>query len=243
MSEHVVPSYKSQLEKSGYVVISSENLINQVKNANTLFNESFRPKMSIHSPNLNRELIKRFADHPMVVNLFCSDHFVKILIDELKFATPVKCGPTVTHYTSMDITGSGYGLPFHQDFPSMASSINSIVCWLNLVDSNQCSHGIELIPEVHHRGLCSGKQTDDGYILNENSLTDFKSVIPSIKAGELLIMSSFLPHKTFINNKFEGWKLSISQRFDDLNDDDWAQRGYKNAYSTAVDRKMYLTVL
>ena len=56
-------------------------------------------------------------------------------------------------------------------------------------------------------------------------------------------MSSFLPHKTFVNPGFEGWKLSISQRFDDLNDHEWALRGYKNAYTIAVDREMYRGIL
>ena len=53
-------------------------------------------------------------------------------------------------------------------------------------------------------------------------------------------MSSYLPHRTFVNKNFEGWKLSISQRFDDLNDVDWAKRGYENAYETKVNREMYL---
>ena len=61
-----------------------------------------------------------------------------------------------------------------------------------------------------------------------------------IKAGDLLIMSCFLPHRTFVHPNFKGWKLSLSQRYDDLADKDWRNRGYKNSYQVTVNRKLYL---
>ena len=223
----------------GYAVIHSREIIQKVSEIKALFVEEFIPRMSGETPQVSREIIKRFTDHPMVTNLFLTDNFLNILKTNLSFNVPVRCGPTVSHYTSNDTTGNGYGLPFHQDYPSMASSKLSVICWVNLVDSSSGSHGIEIIPSAHKKGVLPGSQTDKGYMLNEDIVNKGASHIPTIKAGELLLMSSFTPHRTSVNPNYADWKLSISQRFDDLTDLDWAARGYRNAYGSTVDREMF----
>ena len=226
-------------DELGYAVIHSSEIIQKVNQTKSLFLEEFIPRMSQATPQVSREIIKRFSDHPMVANLFLNDSLLNILRRQFNFNVPVKCGPTVSHYTSNDTTGNGYGLPYHQDYPSMASSKSSVICWLNLVDSSSKSHGIEIMPSNHKNGILPGNQTDRGYALNEDFVSNKDCHIPEIKAGELLLMSSFTPHRTFVNSNFSGWKLSISQRFDDLADLDWAARGYRNAYSSTVDREMF----
>ena len=227
----------NDLKKFGFLIVKNRTIRAQVKKAYALFKNSFERKFS-NSPVINREIIKRFADHPLISSIYTSGTMVKILKD-LGFKIPVKCGPLVTHYTSHNKSGNSYGLPYHQDYPSMASSKCSVVLWLNLVDSNKETHGIEILPGYHLNGLLKGKQKKIGYILDKK-YSKFKSIIPSVKTGDLLIMSAFLPHKTFVNSDFKGWKLSLSQRYDDLADKNWRVRGFKNAYQVKVDRKLYL---
>ena len=227
----------NNLIKNGYLIVKNRTIRAQVKKAYLLFKNSFEIKFS-NDPLTNREIIKKFADHPFISSIYTSGTMVKILKD-LGFKVPVKCGPLVSHYTSNDKTGNSYGLPYHQDYPSMGSSKSSIILWLNLVNSNEAAHGIEMLPKQHLNGILDGKQTKIGYVLNKKYLK-LKSIIPSIDAGDLLIMSTFLPHKTFVNPNFKGWKLSLSQRYDDLADKDWKTRGFKNAYQVKVDRKLYL---
>ena len=74
-------------------------------------------------------------------------------------------------------------MPYHQDCPSMASSKCSVVLWLNLVDSNKETHGIEILPGYHLNGLLKGKQKKIGYILDKK-YSKFKSIIPSVKTGD-----------------------------------------------------------
>ena len=62
-----------------------------------------------NSGEVNREIIKRFADHPKVSSIFNSDELILTLRDNLDLGCPVKCGPTVTHYTSHNQTGLSYG--------------------------------------------------------------------------------------------------------------------------------------
>jgi len=227
----------NDLKKFGFLIVKNRTIRAQAKKAYLLFKNSFERKFS-NSPVINREIVKRFADHPLISSIYTSRTMVKILKD-LGFKIPVKCGPLATHYTSNNKTGNSYGLPYHQDYPSMASSKCSVVLWLNLVDSNKETHGIEMLPKQHLNGILDGKQTKIGYVLNKKYLK-LKSIIPSIDAGDLLIMSTFLPHKTFVNPNFKGWKLSLSQRYDDLADKNWRARGFKNAYQVIVDRKLYL---
>jgi len=227
----------SNLINNGYLIVKNQTIRSEVKKANKIFKDSFKKKFS-NDPSTNREIIKKFADHPFISSIFTSGTMVKILKD-LGFKVPVKCGPLVTHYTSNDKTGNSYGLPYHQDYPSMGSSKCSVVLWVNLTDSNKETHGIEMLPKQHLKGILDGKQTKIGYVLNKKYLK-LKSIIPSIDAGDLLIMSTFLPHKTFVNPNFKGWKLSLSQRYDDLADKNWRERGFKNAYQVIVDRKLYL---
>ena len=137
-------------------------------------------------------------------------------------------------------TGGSYGLPFHQDYPSTASSKKAIICWVNLVDSNPSTHGLEILPGMHTKGLLPGSQTANYYQLDPDVLRNSRPVIRIIPAGSILFMGIYLPHRTYVNPNFDGWKLSLSQRFDDLEDPEWQNKGYKNAFNTRVDRSAYL---
>lgn len=227
----------SDLNKNGFLIVKSQTIRSHVNEAKKIFENQFKKKFS-NDEVVNREIIKRFADHPFVSSIYTSKTMMKIL-KNIGFEIPVKNGPLFSHYTSNNKIGNSYGLPYYQDYPSMASSKCSVVLWLNLTDSNKETHGIEILPGYHLNGLLEGKQKKHGYILDKKYYK-FKSIIPSIKSGDLLIMSAFLPHKTFVNLDFKGWKLSLSQRYDDLADKDWRVRGFKNAYQVKVDRKLYL---
>jgi len=233
----------NKFKKDGFLLIQNKTIKSQINNAKDIFIKYFKKRFG-NNPTTNRELIKRFSDHPYVSSIYTSSTMIKIIKDNIGFKIPVKCGSLVSHYTSNDKTGNSYGLPYHQDYPSMASSKCSIILWLNLVDSNKNTHGIEILPSQHSNGLLDGMTDNTGYILNKK-FDNFNSIIPSIKAGDLLIMSSFLPHKTYVNPDYVGsrqgrWKLSLSQRYDDLADKDWGIQGYDNAYTITVNRKLYL---
>lgn len=224
---------------NGFLVVKHEGIQKKISHAKDLFENIFKPKFSEDSL-FNRELIKRFADHPFVASIFTSDAVIQTITKEIGFEMPVKCGPTVTHYTSNDLTGAGYGLPFHQDYPSTGSSKKGIICWLNLIDAAPETHGIEILPGMHKHGLLKGEQQSCGYLLHEEVICKAHRLIPEILAGDMLIMSCYLPHRTHVNPDFSGWKLSLSQRYDDLSDSEWGRRGYKNAYGFTVDRELYL---
>jgi len=187
---------------------------------------------------LNRVFIKRFVDSPEVSNVFSHSSLVSELIKISKIEKPVFCGPTVSHYTDTGSTGNGYGLPMHIDFPSMASSTKSIICWFALSDCNKATHGLEFIPGLHKEGILDGEQTSNGYFLDSKYQNSKKRKILNIKFGDIVFFTSFTPHATHIHEKFQGSKMSISKRFDCFLDQEWINAGLPNAYGTSVDRSL-----
>lgn len=228
---------KEKYKQDGYVIISNDDVKKKVEHLRSLFVDTFESKFN-DDPSQNRNLIKRFSDTLDISRLF-SDPVVEKIVKEIGVESPVFCGPVVTHYTSNNKTGNSYGLPFHQDWPSMAGSDNSGILWISLNDCSIDTHSLEIIPQSHIIGLHKGTQVENGYVMENQNFDNTK--ILDIKGGDILFMSSYLIHKTHVNKDYSGWKLSISRRYDDLNCQDWPERKYANAYQNAVDRDLYLS--
>ncbi|MEA5527946.1 hypothetical protein [Nodularia spumigena] len=61
------------------------------------------------------------------------------------------------------------------------------------------------------------------------------------KQSELVFMSPWLVHKTFVNPQAYDYKLSLSARFDDLECESWSDRNFVSAYYTSVNREVWKT--
>jgi hypothetical protein len=224
--------------RDGFTIIESKEIkenvdiiINEFNKFNSLFrNDKFK----------NRNILKRFSDCFAVNEFFSSKFLFKIVNQYCSIKVPVFCGPIFSHYTSHDQTGEGYGLPYHQDWPSMASSKNSIIIWFSLKDCDENSHSISVLRGHHKNGLLPGKQNEHGYEIEmSDDFLKFQETL-SIKAGQVLLMSSFLPHKTYVNLKSKASKISLSRRIDDFASEEWSKRKYVNAYQNKVDRNLFL---
>jgi hypothetical protein len=185
----------------------------------------------------NRNLIKLLAEDLDVKRFFCSDDVTRTLTEYLGMAEPVQTGPIVTHYTASDATGNHYGLPYHQDWPSMGTSSKGVIVWTAISDVAAEGPGLRIVPGSQLHGLWPGEQTNAGYILSQQEPEGYLDI--SIAAGQILLMSPFLVHKTR-TCVAGGWKLSLSCRFDDLACSEWNRRNFVSAYRTTVDREIYL---
>jgi hypothetical protein len=226
----------NDFEKNGFAIFSFE-LTKNIIFLQEIFENNYLTKFT-ESASTNRRVIKLFAEDPSVKSFFINNNLLQH-IKGLGVNYPVCCGPIVTHFTSLDSTGNGFGLNYHQDYPSMGSSINSVIVWTSLFDTTKDTHSISIVPGSHKLGVLPGVQSDNGYLVNKEYTK--QAIILEIKAGNVLVMSPFLVHATYINpNCKEKYKLSLSTRFDDLNDPSWKIRTFVNAYSTLVDREIYL---
>ena len=230
---------RSKYIENGFVVIKIDEIREQILYLKKIFENTVHKNFN-KNVTRNRNLIKRFTSAPSVMSIFQSLELLNLLKDIADIKNPVYCGPIVSHYTSNDETGGGYGLPWHQDYPSMASSKKSVVCWVAMSESGPDTHGLNILSGHHKTGLLKGDQRDKGYEVHYDRAYDESQIIPEMRAGDLIIMSSFTPHRTYCNDSYMGWKLSFSARFDCLDDEEWEKRDFVNAYNIEVDRQLYL---
>ena len=224
--------------KYGYAVVETFTGREQMKVLRDKFLSRYFSRFQ-SDPIRNRNIIKLFAEDIEVKRFFCMPYFDQIMNSYLFMLEPVQTGPIVTHYTANDFTGGNYGLPYHQDWPSMGTSTKGVIVWTSITESKSDSPGLSILPGSHLNGLQPGEQTTKGYVLDKQ---DFKSALDiEVNSGEILLMSPFLVHKTRMATEDGKWKLSLSCRFDDLSCPIWNKRNFVSAYRTIVDRDTYKT--
>jgi ectoine hydroxylase-related dioxygenase (phytanoyl-CoA dioxygenase family) len=109
----------------------------------------------------------------------------------------------------------------------MQGSINSIVCWLPLIDSTQDLGCIAFVPESHKLGLLMEKKEEGFGLVKKFDDEYFKSV--DLNQGDALFFSSFLVHKSG-NNITENIRWSTHFRYNDLNEKTFVENGYPHAF-------------
>jgi ectoine hydroxylase-related dioxygenase (phytanoyl-CoA dioxygenase family) len=224
------------LHTQGFMIVELAEAAERIASIRLKFERQYRERFA-DDPARNRNLIKLFAEDLDVKRFFCAPEISRLLADMLELAEPVQTGPIVTHYTSGDLTGNNYGLPYHQDWPSMGTSTKGLIVWTSVTDVDRDGPGLRIVPGSHLAGLWPGDQTDAGYVLRQQEIDGCLDI--EIQAGHILLMSPYLVHKTR-TAQAAGWKLSLSCRFDDLSCAQWNRRGFVSAYKTAVDRSAYL---
>jgi len=128
------------------------------------------------------------------------------------------------HISKADIF---HTIPPHQDWATMQGSINSIVCWLPLIDSTQDLGCIAFVPESHKLGLLMEKKEEGFGLVRKFDDKYFKSL--DLNQGDALFFSSFLVHKSG-NNITENIRWSTHFRYNDLNEKTFIENGYPHAF-------------
>ena len=111
------------LKKNGFAIFSFE-LTKNIIFLQEIFENNYLTKFT-ESASTNRRVIKLFAEDPSVKSFFINNNLLQH-IKGLGVNYPVCCGPIVTHFTSLDSTGNGFGLNYHQDYPLRADADPSI---------------------------------------------------------------------------------------------------------------------
>lgn len=222
-----------QLKKNGYLKFENEDIIKRIEQLRSSFEDNYYPSEELGVAG--RKQISLYANS-VEIRQFIVEFAQEYLTD---LFTPVFCGPCVTHYTSNDRISGSFGLGWHQDWPSMASSKSSVIMWTSLTPVSKKTHGLEIIKNSHNAGIYPGKASDHGWIVDPTEINEGDREIPELQNGGVLVFSSFMLHRTYVNPEFSGYKMSISQRFDNLEDDAWRRNNFPNAYSVAVDRSCF----
>ena len=119
-----------------------------------------------------------------------------------------------------------YKSPLHQDWPSMESSLNSLVVWVPLVDVNKENGSIIIYPGSHKQGVLPFKVVG-GFANVEYEGT---SIQPDMEIGDIAIFSTMLAHKSgdILNDSI---RWSCHFRYTDMLEQDFIDRGFPNPYT------------
>lgn len=155
-------------------------------------------------------------------------------IQTLGISTPVIIDQPVLHVMSPDlrIPDGYYGTAAHQDWPSVQGSLDMVTIWIAITDAEVGNFPLEVIPGSHLGGLREGKP--NGSVLEIEC--DDKDFVPiECKAGDVVFMSGFLIHRT---GHGTGFRVAVSQRFDNAAEPTFIERGYPCAQKRVVDREI-----
>ncbi len=120
-------------------------------------------------------------------------------------------------------------LAAHQDWRSGQGSLDSIVVWFPLVDCNHDLGVLQLVEASHTLGLLNASGVSyEGSL--ENDFTDEMYKEFDMEAGDILVFSAFLVHRSG-ENTTKNIRWSVQYRFNNLSEATFIKRGYPQSYN------------
>lgn len=211
--------YKTQMIKYSYINNYDINNDEFENNLIKLFNENFEVFL-----NCGKQ-----CQHIIDLWKLSLDSRILNIIKILGVENPIVSTRPVLFSNSKYIskTDINHTVPPHQDWASMQGSINSIICWIPLIDINQELGAIAFVPKSHKLGLLSkNKKENFGLVdcFNDDEFISF-----NVEQGDIVLFSAFLVHKSG-NNITRNIRWSTHFRYNDLNEKSFIERGYPHAY-------------
>jgi phytanoyl-CoA hydroxylase len=171
---------KSKLDKDGYVIL--DNFFNKVeitqlkRNAKEIFQIQFNALGYDTFSGYNEEevfkqnMIRLFNEHEEIfkncgkliqtglINLYhigFSNKLISTLKFDLGLEYPNMCTRPVLYFNHPRLAKEEvyYKSPLHQDWPSIESSLNSLVVWVPLLDVDMENGSLILFPGSHKNGV------------------------------------------------------------------------------------------
>ena len=129
----------------------------------------------------------------------------------------------------------GYNLrPYHQEWPVIQGSEDSVVSWTALHDVDERHNAVELIPNSHKDQLRNYSITSCGTTVTRESMPEDKPIRIHLKAGETLVFSSFMIHRS--SPKGRNFRAALTIRYNNLNSEKFIKRFFKDPYKLEIDR-------
>lgn len=222
---------REDYNRDGYVVCHNQADINLIPDG--FFNEMELMRMLKKDASSYISYLSMIAKQLTIQSLFLDDNVWSYLID-IGCVSPVLINQPVLHVMSpaLRIPDGYYGTAAHQDWPSTQGSLDCVTVWIALTDAGIGNFPLEVIPGSHKRGLLDGKM--NGSVLEVEA--DDKEFLPiECKAGDVVFLSGFTVHRT---GNGTGFRVAVSQRFDNAVEPTFIERGYPCAQKRVVEREI-----
>lgn len=246
--EQMEKSLKDKYNKDGFVVI--ENYVDQEsvqllykqltypfslmcsKNEIDFDNSADAAIINLYERNYDDfyGATRQLANNPNLHKLGLRPELLEIL-KILGISEPYICGLPMVVYNCKKLAREEYHhrTPIHQDLRSMQGSQDSVVVWMPLVDVDELNGAIQAISGSHMNGLYDTVKDNWYRRIPEElvNLEEFQSV--NMKAGDLLIFSSLLVHRSGLNVTGR-LRWACQFRYNNLIEMSFIERGLYNPY-------------
>jgi phytanoyl-CoA hydroxylase len=152
-------------------------------------------------------------------------------LKELGLSNPLVCTRPVLFFNHPKLANQPqyYKTPAHQDYPSMLSSLDSVVVWIPLIDVTPENGAVIFYPKTHKLGPLTTSLGTSGFAEVDIDNKRYKPFQPSLEIGDIVIFSTLLVHESGdIFNDDIRWSCHF--RYTNLNDDDFINRGFPSPY-------------
>lgn len=167
---------------------------------------------------------------PSIHNLTTSAMVVETL-RSLGLDTPVVSTKPVCHYMTeaLRIPGGYHKAPPHQDWRSMQGSLDGVVLWIPLIDIDEQSYAVEIIPGSHKLGLANTVPHVATPMVKDDRVNedDFMPLYP--KRGDLAIFSGFMVHRTGEHGD-DRVRVAMSLRYNNAAEPGYIAHAYPTPY-------------
>ncbi len=137
---------------------------------------------------------------------------------------------------SLKIPNGYFGLVAHQDFPSVQGSLDGFVVWIPLVDIDVNRYPLEVIPRSHKNGVLPSIENSSSSWEIKPELYNEADFIPAVcEVGDVIFMSNFTVHRSSQKGD-DRLRLACSTRYDNADEENFADRCYPSAYIRTVQR-------
>jgi phytanoyl-CoA hydroxylase len=171
------------------------------------------------------------AQHLVSLHRLALDEQLLDLVRQVGVEWPNICTRPVLYFNSPRLAKSEvYWRVFpHQDWRSMQGSLDSVVIWVPLIDLPPELGPLEIVPGSHLDGLVTSEVVDNFGKVDESYLRDKTFASLACCAGDVVLFSSFLVHRSGTNSSPD-IRWSCHFRYNNLAEETFVERGYPHPY-------------
>lgn len=180
----------------------------------------------------------KHAQHLISLHRLALDERIVTTLKELGLEFPSISTRPVMYFNSQRLATKEvyWRLSLHQDWRSIQGSLDSIVVWVPLVNTDIKLGALEVIPGSHRRGLLPAELVDGyGHILDPVETGELVPV--EINKGDALFFSTFLIHRSG-TNVTESIRWSCHFRYNNLREKTFIERGLPHPYIYQPQEKL-----
>ena len=243
-------------KKNGYLCLKSffpeDKIIQVLEDSKNVFLRQFIRKKyvdefsinSLTDDKFNQFLYRLFDDdlacfsncgkqiqHLISLHSLSLDDKIISILNQIGISAPVISTRPVLYFNHPKLAKERiyHTVDAHQDWRSMQGSLNSVVIWIPLININKDLGALEILPGSHLDGLRTNHVENSFGMVSLTKKEKEKLISIEVKAGDILLFSSFLIHQSG-NNITNSPRWSCHFRYNCLDEKTFIDRGFAHPY-------------